>query len=196
MLDLEQRSGVIARASGTACSIVRRLSVPRPMQEDVSSVLEMRASRPPVMSNSPIPGPSPPGRQDSTRASGAFIDSIYPSPEDVTLLTLDCLPPTVQVQWGGLVAARSIKLLASKNAQQRTRDKWWVPPLLLALLHPLLLLALLSPLLLSRLPPSCSILGTGGLSSVGKSSHMLSRWIAISCWVTQRQPPFLRTSAC
>jgi hypothetical protein len=29
------------------------------------------------------------------------------------------------VQWGGLLAARAIKLLASKNAQQRTRDKWW-----------------------------------------------------------------------
>jgi hypothetical protein len=112
VLDLEQRSGVIARASGTACSIVRRLSVPRPMQEDASRV-SMRASRPPAKSNSPKHSPigggggSPLGRQDSNRTAGtggggsgsssSFIDSTYPSADDVTLLTLDSLPPNMQV---------------------------------------------------------------------------------------------------
>jgi hypothetical protein len=122
VLDLEQRSGVIARASGTACSIVK-CQVPRPMHDSEAS-LRNGTHGVNLVSQSPLKSSSPLQRKESKRETG-FIDSLYPSPEDVQLLTLDSMPPNVQVQWGGLVAARSIKLLASKNAQQRTRDKWW-----------------------------------------------------------------------
>jgi len=44
---------------------------------------------------------------------------------DIALLTMESFPQHVPVRVGGVVSARSVKLLASSREHQLTRDAWW-----------------------------------------------------------------------
>eukprot|EP01103_Thecamoeba_quadrilineata_P011181 TRINITY_DN2616_c0_g1_i3.p1 TRINITY_DN2616_c0_g1~~TRINITY_DN2616_c0_g1_i3.p1 ORF type:complete len:799 (-),score=194.87 TRINITY_DN2616_c0_g1_i3:125-2521(-) len=105
--DLEKEVGIIARAYGTCCRC--------------------------VFSHTVLPLPVPELSKSPDKLTPPLYEAPYVEPmgflpltaDDVALLTLKVFPTYVPLRLGGVVLARSIKLL-KKNKIHKRRDKWWL----------------------------------------------------------------------
>ncbi|KAI9915382.1 hypothetical protein PsorP6_006995 [Peronosclerospora sorghi] len=144
--DVEGDSGLVARACGTACYIT---SVER--SDSSASDSNGTLKRSPLSEDGPEHGhkmemnetDGPVAGADSVDALGSpqfFARRVLKSliaPEafhisahdEVQLITLKVFHPAMRIRLAGIVSARSVKYLgklATKLADQETRDSWWL----------------------------------------------------------------------
>eukprot|EP00474_Spongospora_subterranea_P007785 CRZ08243.1 hypothetical protein [Spongospora subterranea] len=131
--DFEGEGGIIARGLGTACTIERKLHpAPSPRMHNSPMV-------DPLHTQCPVPSTA----ADLLNTSVASVAPPFGSPtvvdvdlisllnlqrtilKGVLLLTLTFLPDKFDMRVGGVVSARSVKLLAHKNTEKELRDQWW-----------------------------------------------------------------------
>ncbi|GLD96682.1 hypothetical protein PINS_up005365 [Pythium insidiosum] len=140
--DVEGDSGLVARACGTACFVV-----PMGRSESVSGDIEggSRADDSGLHGDNDDKNIDDAGGLVLTDADGMasprFLPRRYPRPlkapegfdisvhDEVQLITLKVFSPATRIRVGGIVSARSVKYLgkmATKLADQETRDSWWL----------------------------------------------------------------------
>ncbi|TMW55656.1 hypothetical protein Poli38472_010538 [Pythium oligandrum] len=135
--DVEGDSGLVARACGTACYItpVGRtdastgdLEPSAHGNDDEGNEMEQdgRATKEEVLDA--VASPRFPTRRfrKPLRAPEGFDISVH---DEVQLITLKVFSPATRIRLGGIVSARSVKYLgkmATKLADQETRDSWWL----------------------------------------------------------------------
>lgn len=138
--DFEGEGGIIARGLGTACTIERRIShvQPQPHHHLVSPVNFPGSLSPGIhsrhfssahsaqiltvsapMSSPPFAGPA---HIDVDLVSVLNLQRTIL--KGVLILTISYLPEQFDLRVGGVVSARSVKLLAHKNTDKELRDKW------------------------------------------------------------------------
>ena len=140
--DIEGDSGIVARGYGTACWI----ESPNADDDDVFSGARLRKSTSvesigdvergisilPTVSGEITPiDTSPTHRNASRRGRRKKLGSFERrSHEEVQLLSMKSFSScNVRIRFGGIVSAKSVKYLgklATKLADQETRDSWWL----------------------------------------------------------------------
>lgn len=120
--DVEGDSGTVARTYGTCVLIQRRARISEGISDRGLEMGDHPKSEINEIQNHAINPPS----VASLRALHRELNNT--DTDEVQLLTLKVFSPHIRVRIGGLVTARSVKYLgklASKLADQETRDGWW-----------------------------------------------------------------------
>uniref|UniRef100_A0A8C9W5B9 C2 domain-containing protein 5 n=1 Tax=Scleropages formosus TaxID=113540 RepID=A0A8C9W5B9_SCLFO len=129
--DLEGESGLVVRAIGTACTLDKLSSLPTAAlpafpQHDKNCILSVPTPTPPL--------PAGMGSGGSVGKEGGPLKTLLRQQTQTALeqrefpfFTLTCFPPGFLVHVGGVVSARSVKLLdrIHNPDEPETRDAWW-----------------------------------------------------------------------
>jgi hypothetical protein len=149
-LDLEGEIGVVARASGTACTIRK---IGNPLHSSITPPANTTLERGVSLGNS---DGKEHGKNEREETKGEEVEvgkliepsiisntleQVAPTPlaapdaptgltrhqyrREVHLLTMTSFPKEIVLAIGGIVAARAVKLLTSASGTTKTRDKWW-----------------------------------------------------------------------
>lgn len=142
--DVEGDSGLVARACGTACFITPAGRIEHSAMETEGAVssatandgdggrgdrdLDEDENMPNESNEHQVASPRyiPRRFQKLTKAPEGFDVSVH---DEVQLITLKVFSPATRIRLGGIVSARSVKYLgkmATKLADQETRDSWWL----------------------------------------------------------------------
>lgn len=128
--DVEGDSGLVARACGTACFIIPVKSVSSEeegIDAEDTSMLGTTDNLP--SERFEMRSPQAKKRHLRTPKASAAEPIHISMQDDVQLITLKSFDASTRIQLGGITSARSVKYLgklATKLADQETRDSWWL----------------------------------------------------------------------
>uniref|UniRef100_A0A8C2WEE7 C2 domain-containing protein 5 n=1 Tax=Cyclopterus lumpus TaxID=8103 RepID=A0A8C2WEE7_CYCLU len=125
--DLEGESGLVVRAIGTACTLDKLSSGSAPNTNTHIALPTTSSSPPPFSPSKPCSRQSSSSDTDLSLTPKTGKNTCFFYLQEFPFFTLTSFPPGFLVHVGGVVSARSVKLLdrIHNPDEPETRDAWW-----------------------------------------------------------------------